>query len=61
MPLIVLTPYTTVGGVSSVSYDHYSVLKGIQQMVGVASPLLGHAADASTTSIRDDALFGLKP
>lgn len=61
VPLIVLTPYTTVGGVSSVSYNHYSVLKGIQQMVGAASPLLGHAADASTTSIRDDALFGLKP
>ncbi len=60
VPLIVITPYTKAGGVSSVSYNHYSVLKGIQQMVG-ATPLLGHAADSSVGSIRDDALFGLKP
>lgn len=60
VPLIVLTPYTTVKGASSVSYNHYSVLKGIQQMVGVA-PLLGHAGDAGVASIRDDAQFGLKP
>ena len=45
VPLIVITPYTTVKGVSSVSYNHYSVLKGIQQMVGSDTPLLGHAAD----------------
>jgi len=61
VPLIVITPYTKVGGVSSVSYNHYSVLKGIQQMVGYATPLLGHAADPGTASIRDDALFGLRP
>jgi hypothetical protein len=61
VPLIVITPYTKAGGVSSVSYNHYSVLKGIQQMVGAATPLLGHAADSSVSSIRDDALFGLKP
>ena len=61
VPLIVITPYTTVKGVSSVSYNHYSVLKGIQQMVGAATPLLGHAADSNVSSIRDDALFGLKP
>ena len=60
VPLIVITPYTQAGGVSSVSYNHYSVLKGIQQMVG-ATPLLGHAADAGTASIRDDAIFGLRP
>ncbi|MGB8383314.1 MAG: hypothetical protein WCG47_19040 [Dermatophilaceae bacterium] len=35
-------------------------IKGIQQMV-VAAPLLGHAGDAGVASIRDDALFGLKP
>jgi phosphatidylinositol-3-phosphatase len=61
VPLIIITPYTQIGGASSVAYNHYSVLKGIQQMVGVASPLLGHAADGGLSSIRDDALFGLKP
>ncbi|MDP9221228.1 MAG: alkaline phosphatase family protein [Actinomycetota bacterium] len=61
VPLIVITPYTTAGGVSSVSYNHYSVLKGIQQMVGAATPLLGHAGDSGLNSIRDDGLFGLKP
>lgn len=61
VPLIIITPYTKVGGVSSVPYNHYSVLKGLQQMVGYDTPLLGHAADAGLNSIRDDALFGLKP
>ena len=61
VPLIVITPSTQVRGVSSVAYNHYSVLKGIQQMVGSASPLLGHAGDAGVNSIRDDAVFRLKP
>jgi len=61
VPLIVVTPYTQAGGVSAVAYNHYSVLKGIQQMVGFASPLLGHAGDPGTASIRDDPAFGLKP
>jgi phosphatidylinositol-3-phosphatase len=59
VPLIVITPSTTAGGVSSVAYNHYSVLKGIQQMVG-STPLLGHAGDAGVNSIRDDAVFRLK-
>jgi phosphatidylinositol-3-phosphatase len=60
VPLIVITPYTQAGGVSSVAYNHYSVLKGIQQMVGYDNPLLGNAA-GNVNSIRDDAIFGLKP
>ncbi len=60
VPLIIITPYTQIGGVSSVAYNHYSVLKGVQQMVGYDNPLLGNAA-GSVNSIRDDALFGLKP
>jgi len=56
VPLIVITPYTTVGGVSSTVYDHYSTLKGIEQMLGL-TPLLGHAADAGKNSIRDDLTF----
>lgn len=58
VPFIVVTPYTKAGGVSSVAYDHYSTLKGIQQMLGV-TPLLGHATDAGKSSIRDDAVFRL--
>jgi phosphatidylinositol-3-phosphatase len=58
VPLIVITPYTTVGGVSSTVYDHYSTLKGVEQMLGV-TPLLGHAGDAGKSSIRDDSAFGL--
>ncbi len=61
VPLIIITPSTQAGGVSSVPYNHYSVLKGIQQMVGSAAPLLGHAGDAGVSSIRDDAVFNLKP
>jgi hypothetical protein len=61
VPLIVITPSTQAGGVSSVAYNHYSVLKGVQQMVGSASPLLGHAGDSGVNSIRDDAVFRLKP
>ncbi len=59
VPLIVITPYTTAGGVSSVAYDHYSVLKGIEQMVGL-NQLLGHAGDSGKNSIRDDSVFRLK-
>jgi hypothetical protein len=58
VPLIIITPSTQTGGVSSVSYNHYSVLKGLQQMVGYASPLLGHAGDAGVNSIRDDGAAG---
>jgi len=58
MPFIVISPYTKAGGTTAVSYNHYSTLKGIQEMLGVA-PLLGHAADASVNSIADDPVFGL--
>jgi hypothetical protein len=61
VPLIVITPYTRVGGVSTVAYNHYSTLKGIQAMVGFNSTLLGHAADAGRSSIRADATFRLRP
>jgi phosphatidylinositol-3-phosphatase len=58
VPFIVVTPYTKAGGVSSVAYDHYSTLKGIEQMLGV-TPLLGHAGDGGKSSVRDDAAFRL--
>ena len=58
MPYIVISPYTKAGGTTDVRYDHYSTLKGVQQMLGV-SPLLGHAADATVSSIADDPVFNL--
>ena len=59
VPLIVLSPSTTVGGVSTVPYDHYSTLKGVQEMLGQTT-LLGHAGDVGKSSIRNDALFNLR-
>jgi hypothetical protein len=59
MPYIVISPYTQAGGVSGIPYNHYSTLKGIQQMLGV-TPLLGHAADPAVNSIADDPTLKLK-
>ncbi len=58
MPYIVISPYTKAGGTTDIRYDHYSTLKGVQQMLGV-TPLLGHAADADVRSIADDPVFNL--
>ncbi len=58
IPFIVISPYTPSGGVSNVAYNHYSTLRGIQEMLGVA-PLLGHAADTDVQSVRDDPVFNL--
>ena len=58
MPYIVISPYTKAGGTTNVRYDHYSTLKGVQQMLGV-NPLLGHAADPTVSSIADDPIFNL--
>jgi hypothetical protein len=58
MPYIVISPYTKAGGTTNIRYDHYSTLKGIQQMLGV-TPLLGHSADANVSSIADDPVFNL--
>jgi hypothetical protein len=58
MPFIVISPYTKAGGTTGVRYDHYSTLKGIEQMLRV-SPLLGHTSDAAVPSIADDPVFNL--
>ena len=60
VPLIVISPYTSVGGVSSVPYNHYSTLKGIQMMLGQTDALLGRAGAPKTASIRGDDVFRLK-
>ena len=58
MPFIVVSPYTKAGGTTNVQYNHYSTLKGVQEMLGV-TPLLGHAGDPGRSSIADDPVFGL--
>ena len=58
IPFIVISPYTAAGGVSTVAYNHYSTLAGIEQMLGV-TPLLGHANDPGVSSIANDATLGL--
>ena len=55
VPFIVASPNTPVGYTTNVRMDHYSTLKGMEQMLGLG--LVGHAADAGTISIRD--FFGL--
>ena len=55
---IVISPYTKAGGTTAIRYDHYSTLKGVQQMLGV-TPLLGHAADTGVNSSADDPIFNL--
>ena len=51
----VLSPYTTPGYVSHVAYDHYSLLRGTEDLLGLTP--LAHAADATTNSVAND--FGL--
>jgi hypothetical protein len=56
VPFVVISPYTRAGTKSAVSFDHYSLLKSTQLMLGDA-PLLGHAADPTTGDFRS--AFGL--
>jgi len=55
IPFIVASAYTPVGYTSNALLDHYSTLKGMEEMLGL--PLLGHAADPGTVSLRG--YFGL--
>jgi len=55
VPFIVASAYTPAGYSTNAALDHFSTLKGMEQMLGL--PLLGHAGDAGTASIRD--YFGL--
>jgi hypothetical protein len=54
MPVIVVSPTTSSGTSSTVAFDHYSLLRTAEELLGLA-PLLGQAATA--TSMRPD--FGL--
>jgi hypothetical protein len=48
---IVISPFTVPGTTSTQLFDHYSLLRTTEDMVGAASHLL-HAGDPSTSSMR---------
>ena len=48
--LIVVSPSTRPGTESATSFDHYSLLKTAEQLLGIRS-YLGHAGDAGTASL----------
>jgi phospholipase C len=52
--MLALSPLAKSGTISSTAYDHSSLLKSVQEIFG-STPLLGHAADASTADLK--ALF----
>ncbi len=52
---ITVSPYTTPGQVSTTPYSHYSLLRGTEDLLGLAP--LAHAGDATTNSVAND--FGL--
>jgi hypothetical protein len=47
VPLIVVSPSTPAGTRSGTFFDHYSLLKTTEQLLGIGT-FLGHAADASS-------------
>jgi hypothetical protein len=51
----VLSPYTRPGTQSATFFSHYSLLRTTEELLGL--PLLGHAADSTTASLRSP--FGL--
>lgn len=57
IPFVVISPYTAPGTVSNTAFNHYSVLKATEQMLGITTFLAG-AADPAVTSIRPDFNLG---
>ena len=57
IPLVVVSPSTPVGTKAGSFYDHYSLLKTTEQLLGITT-FLGHAGDAGTDSMA--AAFNLR-
>jgi hypothetical protein len=47
--MVVISPYTTPGTQSAELFNHYSLLKTSEELLGL--PLLGHANDAQVQSM----------
>jgi hypothetical protein len=56
MPFVVISPSTPAGMSTAVRFDHYSLLRGMQELLG-DTPLLGHAATAKSVN----QAFNLQP
>src|ERR1043165_4841970 len=48
---LLLAPSVSAGAPSATAFNHYSLLKTTEQMLGITS-FLAHAGDAGTTSMR---------
>ena len=48
--MIVVSPSTPAGTRSGTLFDHYSLLKTTEQLLGITT-FLGHAGDAGTSSM----------
>mgnify|MGYP000081216525 CR=1 FL=1 len=59
-PFIAVGPHIKTGYRGTVAYNMSSVLKSLQQIFAV-TPLLGHAADASTNNLSDLFVSGFYP
>jgi phospholipase C len=51
LPTVVISPTTQPGTRSSTRFDHYSLLRTTEQLLGIETSL-GHAGDRRTTSLR---------
>ena len=47
----VVSPYTAPGTTSATAFNHYSLLKTTEQMLGI-NTFVGHAGDSTTNSMR---------
>ena len=50
---IVLSPFVKAGSISTTQYNHYSMLRSLEQIFGV-SGYLGYANDSNLSRIGDD-------
>ena len=57
VPFIVISPYVRPGTAVTTRYDHYSLLRTTEQMLGLTT-YLGHAADSTTGDFRRDFNLG---
>ncbi len=58
VPTVVISPYTAPGTSSDIRFDHYSMLKTTEELLGYPATL-GHAADPETVSMAS--AFNLTP
>jgi hypothetical protein len=53
---VILSPFVKAGSTSATQYNHYSMLRSLEQILGVSS-YLGYAGDSSLSRIGDDSVI----